>query len=272
MMKHEQFLKASDGVDLFLRKDIDDADKAVLVIVHGLGEHSGTMDYMAERLRKSHIGTYRPDHRGHGKSGGERAWLDSFHQLPDDLDLTVQLALKENPHRPVFLYGHSMGGFTVAAYAVKHPGLAIRGIITSAALLEDISNTFKSLEKGMDRHNKIENTFTTQICTVEERVREFRGDPLSVLYNTAGICYELSDGVGWFGRRMSDFDYPVLITHGGDDSIVNPQDSCDFFRKAKSLDKQLKIYGGCHHAIFQEFCRDEVLDDIMEWMLRRAEE
>ena len=82
--------------------------RAVAVIVHGLCEHQGRYDYFSGLFHKAGIGTYRFDHRGHGRSEGERTYYTDFNELLDDTNVVVDLAIAENPGVPVFLIGHSM--------------------------------------------------------------------------------------------------------------------------------------------------------------------
>ena len=65
------------------------------------------------------------------------------------------------------------------------------------------------------------------------------------------------------------FTYPVLMLHGEKDGLVSVQDTYDFFAAASSTDRQMKIYGGLYHEIFNEYCRDEVISDTLRWMRRR---
>lgn len=253
----------------FLKTEVETSDRAILVMAHGLGEHSGTFDYMAGKIHAAGIGTYRPDHRGHGRSEGERAHLDDFNHLLDDFHETVKLAISENPDKPIFLYGHSMGGFTVSLYCVKYRPRKVKGVITSGAVVRENQGLFRGVEAGLDVHARIPNTLYTEICSVPERVDVFRADPLSTLFHTAGTAYEICKGVDWFENRMKDLALPVFLTHGGDDCVVSVQDTYDFFRAVGSLDKQMKIYGKAHHAIFNEFCRDEVADDCISWIKHR---
>ena len=269
-MKETFFLKAADGVRIHVAKSVSDEDRAVLVMAHGLGEHAGTFAYMAAKLNDAGIGTYQPDHRGHGRSDGERGHLDDFNQLADDFHMTVTKALEENHKKPVFLYGHSMGGLTAALHSVKYPDLPIAGVITSGAVVVENQNLFGSFPKGLDVHTVFPNELYEEICSVTERVDEFRADPYATLLNTAGTAYEILRADEWLSPKMKDFSYPLFLTHGAGDVIVSPKDSMDFFEKAGSPDKQLKLYGGAHHGLFNEFCRDEFIDDCIGWINRRS--
>ena len=133
----ENMVLSFDGTKLFVNKEVDMDCRAVCVIVHGLCEHQGRYDYLAEKMHEMGFGTYRFDHRGHGRSEGERTYYDDFNQLLDDVNVVVDMAVSENSALPVFLLGHSMGGFAVALYGAKYPNKNLRGIITSGALTQD---------------------------------------------------------------------------------------------------------------------------------------
>ena len=136
-----EMIPSYDNTKLYLNKETDMDCRAVAVIVHGLCEHQGRYDYFSGLFHKAGIGTYRFDHRGHGRSEGERTYYTDFNELLDDTNVVVDLAIAENPGVPVFLIGHSMGGFTVALYGAKYPDKKLRGIITSGALTRDNKRT-----------------------------------------------------------------------------------------------------------------------------------
>ncbi len=75
---------------------------------------------------------------------------------------------------------------------------------------------------------------------------------------------------GLVPQGATDFAYPVLMLHGEDDWLVSVQDTYDFFAAAASKDRQMKIYGGLYHEVFNEYCHDEVIGDAIRWILARA--
>ena len=265
----ETMITSFDGTKLFFKKETSPDNKAVVVIVHGLCEHQGRYDYFAEKLHAAGIGTYRFDHRGHGRSEGEDTYYTDFNELLDDTNVIVDLAIQENPDIPVFLLGHSMGGFTVSLYGAKYPDKKLRGIITSGALVADNKKLITSVPKGLDPHQKLPNELGGGVCSVEEIVDWYGKDPYNRKTFTTGLCYAICDGLDWFAGKMKTFAYPVLMTHGEADGLVDVQDTYDFFKTAASKDRQMKIYGGLFHEIFNEYCRDEVIEDAICWMLRR---
>ncbi len=127
-------ISSFDGTQLYLNKEVSDGDVCVAVVVHGLCEHQGRYDYLADLFHKNGIGTYRFDHRGHGRSEGEHAYYDDFNDMLDDLNVIVDMAIAENPNRHVFLVGHSMGGFAVSLYGAKYRDKRLAGVVTSRAV------------------------------------------------------------------------------------------------------------------------------------------
>ena len=265
----ETMITSFDGTKLFFKKETSPDNKAVVVIVHGLCEHQGRYDYFAEKLHAAGIGTYRFDHRGHGRSEGEDTYYTDFNELLDDTNVIVDLAIQENPDIPVFLLGHSMGGFTVSLYGAKYPDKKLRGIITSGALVADNKKLITSVPKGLDPHQKLPNELGGGVCSVEEIVDWYGKDPYNRKTFTTGLCYAICEGLDWFAEKMKTFAYPVLMTHGEADGLVDVQDTYDFFKTAASKDRQMKIYGGLFHEILNEYCKDEVIADMIGWMEKR---
>ncbi|MEG1943598.1 MAG: alpha/beta hydrolase, partial [Angelakisella sp.] len=243
--------------------------RAITVIVHGLCEHQGRYDYMVEKFNAHGIGTYRFDHRGHGRSEGERTYYSDFNELPDDTHQVVKLAKSEHPNIPVFLLGHSMGGYCVALYGVKYPDM-VKGIVLSGALTCDNGRLIADVPAGLDPHQKLPNELGDGVCSVKAVVDAYVADPYNTKTFTTGLCYALNAGVAWLGTRMEEFAYPVLMLHGEKDKLVSVQDTYDFFGRMSSTDRQMKIYGGLYHEIFNEYCRDEVIGDALRWIENRV--
>lgn len=263
-------ISSFDGTGIFLNREVFQGARAAVVMVHGLCEHQGRYDYMVELLHKAGIATYRFDHRGHGQSEGERTYYGDFNELLDDTNVVVDMAIEENPDIPVFLLGHSMGGFTVSLYGSKYPGKRLAGILTSGALTKDNGGLITGVPKGMDPHTKLPNELGSGVCSVAEVVDWYGKDPLNTNTFTTGLCYAICDGLDWFAEEVKNFRYPVLMLHGENDGLVSVQDTYDFFKAAASEDKQMKIYGKLYHEIFNEYCRDEVIGDVINWILKRV--
>lgn len=258
-----------DGMRLYMKKDIRADARIICVIVHGLCEHQGRYDYLVGKFNAAGIGTYRFDHRGHGRSEGERTYYDSFHDMIDDAKAVVDVAKAENPDKPVFLLGHSMGGFCVSLFGAKYPG-AVKGIVMSGALTHDNRRLISDIPAGQDVHGKLPNELGDGVCSVKEVVDWYVKDPYNTGTFTFGLCYQLKEGIAWLKERKAAWSEPCILMHGEKDALVSVQDSYDFFNGIASKDRQLKVYGGLFHEIFNEYCRDEVIDDAISWILHRA--
>lgn len=263
-------ISSFDGTKLYLNKEVPSDSKAIAVIVHGLCEHQGRYDYLANKFHDAGVGTYRFDHRGHGRSDGERTYYTDFNELLDDTNVVVDMAIAENPDIPVFLLGHSMGGFTVSLYGTKYLDKKLRGIVTSGALTKDNGRLILDVPKELDPHTQLPNELGSGVCSVAEVVDWYGKDPYNTKTFTTGLCYALCAGIEWFADKAKGFAYPVLMLHGEKDGLVRVQDTYDFFAAAASKDKQMKIYGGLFHEIFNEYCRDEVIGDALQWILNRS--
>lgn len=264
-----EMISSFDGTMLYFNKEMPEQPKAVAVIVHGLCEHQGRYDYFADLFHQASIGTYRFDHRGHGRSEGERTYYEDFNELLDDTNVIVDRAIAENTDIPVFLIGHSMGGFTVALYGAKYPGKRLQGIISSGALTADNGKLITSVPKGLDPHTQLPNELGSGVCSVAEVVDWYGKDPYNTKTFTTGLCYAICDGLDWFSEAVHSFHYPILMLHGENDGLVSVKDTYEFFANAPSRDKQMKIYGGLFHEIFNEYCRDEVIGDAIRWIKQR---
>ena len=278
----ETMISSFDGTKLYLNRETEAGNRAIAVIVHGLCEHQGRYDYMAKCLHESGIGTYRFDHRGHGRSEGEDTYYGDFNEMLDDVNVVVDMAIANPPDLPVFLIGHSMGGFAVSLYGVKYPDKRLRGIVTSGALTHDFANLITGVPAGQDPHGKLPNELGGGVCSVAEVVDWYGKDPNNRKTFTFGLCYAIVEGLNWFSPKKQDFKYPVLMLHGEKDGLVSRargkgtvvglvsvRDTYEFFASASSADRQMKIYGNLFHEIFNEYCRDEVIGNVIGWIINR---
>lgn len=262
------YIPSYDGLELFFTRDPVEASRAAILIVHGMAEHCGRYDYVKGKLNAAGYSVYRYDNRGHGKSKGTRGHLDSFDPLIDDANFMIDLVAKENPNLPVFMLGHSMGGFIAAAFGAKYPG-KVKGIILSAAATNS-ANLKQILPPAVpDPMVPIPNALSSLISTDPAVVKAYEEDPLVLKETTLGLLDQFCKGQVWLNENESAFHYPCLILHGGGDQIVPAADSKRFYENIPSQDKSLKIYDGLYHEIMNEPIKDTVIADIISWINER---
>jgi acylglycerol lipase len=267
----EKTMKAKDGIEIFVKQNPVDQPRAVVVIVHGICEHLGRYAYTASRFNEWGYSVYRFDNRGHGRSGGERGFVEGYERFLEDTDLVVQAARQENPGLPIFLLGHSMGGFISVAYGIKYPD-RLSGLIHSGAAVmilpavKDLGDFDYNAQPLMP----IPNSLSNLICHDPAVVKAYDDDPLVLKEFTMKLMGEIFiRGVNWVLENIGDYRYPCLILHGGDDQIVPAEASRNLYDQIASTDKQLKIYEGLYHEILNEPEKETVLADIHQWIEAR---
>jgi alpha-beta hydrolase superfamily lysophospholipase len=254
-----------DGVELYTLKEIPEDMKAVVVVVHGLAEHLGRYEYLKDRLLSFGYGVYRFDNRGHGLSGGARGYVESYDNFIEDANVLVDLAKAENPDLPIFMFGHSMGGFIAASYGVKYTD-KLDGIILSGAATASLPAIEGGLNREFDPMTAVPNSLSSIICTDKSVVKAYEDDLLVLKETTLKLLTELIDGIKWLDSRVETFNYPCLILHGSNDMIVPKECSEFFFKNISSADKKLIIYPGLFHEILNEKKKDSIINDIHEWI------
>ena len=267
-MHNSEYIDTFDSQKLFLRRDLIDDPEAVLILVHGLDEHQGRYDYLVGRLNGEGYSVYRFDNRGHGRSDGAQAYIEDFNTYLDDADVVYQLAKEENPERPIFMLGHSMGGFIAAGYGIKYPD-KLKGQILSGAWTNE-TDAFKQIEKVSLAENpemKIPNELGDFISRSSYVVEDYAKDPFVSEYTTLQLMKTMiDDGIPWLVDNLAQYQYPVLILHGGDDKIVDPDCSDKLYDLISSKDKKKKIYPDLYHEILNSEEKETVINDILDWI------
>jgi alpha-beta hydrolase superfamily lysophospholipase len=269
-------LSMSDGTALFGIKDIPENPKAAVVIVHGVAEHCGRYGYTAETLYKRGYAVYRYDNRGHGRSGGARGYVKSFMDFIRDADMVVQTVKRENPGLPVFILGHSMGGFIAAAYGAEYPDSPDGEILSGASVIElplREVRLLKSLPYRILGGLKVKNNLGALVSRDAAVVEAYGKDEYNLTKTTLRLNGELFiKGTAWLSENIGRFKSPCLILHGGEDKIVTPAAGEWLFENISSRDKEKKVYPGLYHEILNEKEKEEVLSDICGWLDRHAAE
>ncbi|MGH3889696.1 MAG: lysophospholipase [Pseudonocardiaceae bacterium] len=246
--------------------------RAVVVIVHGLHEHSARYAHVGARLSGAGFAVYAADHRGHGRSDGRRANLERMALIVADLDLFVRFAAEHHTDLPVFMVGHSLGGLIALQYATE-PATPLDGLVLSgplvevtvgSALLKRLAGVLSALvpDLGVTALGA-----QGKISRDPEVVRCYREDPLVYLGKVkARTGAEILSTTLSLPARLSRLSVPLLILHGTDDLICAPAGSTMVHDRVSSPDKTVRRYQDLYHEVFNEPERDEVLTDLVHWL------
>ncbi len=270
-MAVEYTFESFDGIKLYGKTDAVDDPRAVIVIVHGLCEHQGRYDYLTMRLNAQGYSVYRFDHRGHGRSEGQKIYYSNFEEIAKDVDVVVERALVENPMAPIYIIGHSMGGYASALYGTMFPG-KVDGYVLSGAWTRDNKGLTKAaIEAPAPDLFYIPNELGDGVCSDPAVGRAYEADPYVIKEMSLGLFRAVNAGQKWMKENAEQFTDPVILLHGADDALVDVTDSLEFFQEIGSSDKSMRIYAGLMHEIFNEYDKDAVIDDALEWLAGHAD-
>ncbi|RLA16997.1 MAG: alpha/beta hydrolase [Gammaproteobacteria bacterium] len=265
-----------DGLALHGRfwKAIGEA-KLKLVIVHGIGEHSGRYSDLVSYLNRHNIEVLTFDNRGHGQSEGQRGHINSWADYRQDLKKMIELFAEERPDLPLFILGHSFGSLIVLDYILRYPE-GFSGAIISASALQPV-NVASELQKVAARFlSKLFPRFGLRLnidpdllSRIEGVCEDYRNDPLVHNCVTARWGMETLETMNWIKGHTSEMAIPSLFIHGDADGLNAEKGTVEFFNKIRHRDKKLIIYPGRAHEPHQDLGQEEVMKDMVEWLVGR---
>lgn len=253
-----------------------DAPKAILVVVHGLAEHSGRYSNLVNYFVPRGYAVYSFDQRGHGKSDGVKGFVDRFSDFVDDLDIFLRLVHNRHHAVKTFLVGHSIGGTIATAYAILHQG-EVDGLILTGATLSIPTDVAAGTIFAARILSLILPKAGLYVIDAEgisqdkDVVNAYVHDPL--VYRgkiCARLGVELINAMGTVKHQISKIHLPILVMHGAADRLSNPKGSEMLYQKTSSADKTLKVYEDYYHEIFNEPGREQVLADVAAWLKARV--
>ena len=272
-MKHTEFkFKTFDKLQLFGQSwQPEYRPRAVVCLVHGLGEHSGRYVHVADSLIQAGYTLISFDLRGHGKSEGPRGHTPSYEALMKDISSLLEVANKQFPQLSSFLYGHSLGGNLVLNYILRHQP-QLKGVIVSdpwlrlafepprfkiilAQITDYIWPSF-SQKNGLD---------TKVLSRDPEVVHAYENDPLVHDHISSRMFIGIYQSGYWALEHASEFSLPLLLMHGGDDKIISVKASHEF-ANTKTKNCTLKIWDGLYHEIHNEPEKEEVFKFLIDWL------
>lgn len=244
----------------------------VLLVCHGLGEHSGRYGNVVDAVVPDGWAVYGLDHRGHGRSGGRRAHLDHYDDFLTDFDVFRRTVVAGHPGLPVALLGHSMGGQIALAYALEHqddlhalvlsaPALASKAVPAPLVkVLRQVARVAPTLRPaGID---------ATKISKDPQVVAGYQADPLVHHGNpTLGLSIALFAAMDTLPERARALRLPLLLMHGTADELTEPSGTRTLESTSGSPDQTVRWYDGLWHEIFNEPERERPLADLREWLI-----
>ncbi len=244
--------------------------RAVIIFVHGLGEHVRRYLYWAGLFRDDGIGFAGVDLPGHGRSDGRRGNIGSYRLLGEMIDILIRSTKKTFPGVPVFLYGHSLGGGIVIDYLLR-TGPDIKGAIVTSPWLKlsfeppkgkmILASVVRFILPGLTQPSGL---VVEHISHDEEEVEKYKSDPLIHGLISVSLFYNAVKAGRNSLNNASGLKVPTLLLHGSDDHICSPDGSREFASKSELV--ELRIWDGGFHELHNEPFKEEVFTCILNWI------
>jgi len=265
----QRTLNAADGTALFVTDWLPEQPAGRgIVLMHGLGEHSGRYQHVAQFFNELGFAVRGYDHRGHGRSGGPRGDVPDNDRMLDDAELVIGDFAKQYP-QPILL-GHSMGGLMAARFAVEQRLPLSALILSSPALALPISGPQKLLAKllaalapGLAIPNGLQRRYLSHDGKV---VEAYEKDPLVHPKISARLLRCMLASIAIADAKAPDFHLPTLMVVAGDDHLVDARGSQRFFDLLPRGVATLHIYPQLYHELFNELEARQVFDDVRGWL------
>jgi alpha-beta hydrolase superfamily lysophospholipase len=245
--------------------------RATLIIMHGLGGHCGSFGRIVDRFVPLGYSVYGFDLRGHGRSSGQRGYLNHWSEFQEDLSRFLDLIPSQEPALPCFLLGHSLGALLALDYSLQNLS-QIQGIIALAPALKQVGVSpiriilgqvlswvypRFSLDTGIDLA-----TASRDAAVLEA----YAQDPLRHGRGTARLATEFLATTTWVWQHASELQVPLLMMHGTEDRVTSSIASYQFFQQVLFADKQWYEYADSYHHLYDDLNYLEVLTDIENWL------
>lgn len=267
----EGTFEGAGGVKIFTR-EWQPAGKphGVVVISHGLNAHSGLYEWAAQQFTSNQLAVYALDHRGRGHSEGERFFVEKFADWTKDLATFIDIVKAREPGLPVFLLGHSAGGVIACAYALEHQGDISGLICEDFAYQVPAPDIVLAILKGVSYvapHARVLKLKNEDFSRDPAVVAALNADPLIANESQPSeTVAELVRADALLAKSLQQITLPLLILHGTADKVTKPSGSIEFYERAGSGDKTLKLYEGHFHDLLADVGKQQVMGDIQIWI------
>jgi alpha-beta hydrolase superfamily lysophospholipase len=269
----DQVVPSRDGLRLKVRCWLTARPRGMVVVAHGLGDHAGAYAQLAEGVgERLGVDFIALDFRGHGRSPGRRGVVRRYDDLVEDLGAIVAWTRNRNPGLPLFVLGHSNGGQVVLRMALQPPP-GLTGVIASSPAIR----VAMPVPPGKLRLGRILLSVAPWVTLRADTPADgmTRDPAMQQIFRTDGLRHNRISAPLFFGmveggemllKRAGEITTPILMLVGGQDPVICPTSSRDFYDRLGSADKTLLFYPKMLHEPFNELGREQVFDDVARWL------
>lgn len=270
-MKHEEFFFKYRNYKLFGQYWQPKETKAIMLLVHGMGEHSSRyIDYVIPEFLAKHIAVITYDNFGHGKSSGKRGHCPSYTALLEVLDIMLSKAKEKASNIPIFVYGHSMGGNLVVNYLLRYKTVITGALVTSPFLRlafqppewkMTIGKVLQKIAPSLTLPSELD---VQAISRVSEQVEKYKNDPLVHDRISPNYSFPVIDAGIWAIENAAKLETPVLCIHGSEDQITDFRATKEFTEKTTYAEYILFDQG--YHELHNDLEKEKLVKTLISWM------
>ena len=270
-------LKTSDGCNIFLRSWVTDSPD-ILLVLHGLGAHSGWFIDMGNKLSARGVTVYAMDHRGFGRAGGLPGHIDNYHTYVEDINFIVTTIRDRHPEAAIHILGHSMGGIFASHYAAKYQN-SLASVLFLNPWIQDTSKTpifttLRILIGGIFKSRRYWQVAggSEVMTTNSEAIQLLHADTYWCRKQTASFLYQIFLMRSAALKNAKLISKPGLVMQAEADKTVVPEASHNLYDRLASNDKTWKTFAGYAHD--SEFEADRTLldNEVETWIAERIRE
>lgn len=270
-MNYEEFFFNHSKVKLFAHYWKPATSKAVVLLLHGMGEHSSRYNqYVIPELLQNSIGVLAFDNFGHGKSEGKRGHNPGYEAIMEVMDIMITKAKTIFGDLPIFLYGHSMGGNLVINYTLRNRS-EISGTIATSPFLKlafqppgwklFIGKLLQRLAPSITLPMELD---VNQLSKDQEEVNKYRNDPLVHDKISPNFSFPIMEAGEWAIKNANLLTTPMLLIHGTEDKIIDHKGTIAFSEKTEKA--SLVLLDGGYHELHNDSEKVLLLDKSVAWI------
>ena len=250
------------------------APRAILILIHGLGSYSDIFSNLVAKFVALDYALYGLDLRGHGRSSGQRGYINSWDEFREDLQAFLQLVRSSQNNIPIFAVGHSLGSLIILDYILHQPEIFSGAIALAPPLGKVGVSPFKlTLGKILARvcpRFFLNTGIDPSLYSRDEKlIQAYREDPLIHQLATARFTTEFLKTQQEIIKHKDLLKIPLLILHGSGDMVTLPEASRQFIEKVNFSNVQFKEYPQAYHDIQNDPDRELIFKDISDWLEQR---
>ncbi|MDG2194826.1 MAG: lysophospholipase [Polaribacter sp.] len=248
--------------------------KAIILLVHGMGEHATRYtESVIPKLTENGFGVIAFDQFGHGKTSGKRGHCPSFEAVLKSVEKVQEKALAIFGNKPLFLYGHSMGGNVVINYVLRKKH-SFAGVIATSPFLQlafqppaiklFVGKLLQKIAPAITMGNELD---PNDVSRDNTEVQKYMNDPLVHDRISPNFSITFIETGKWAIENANKLQTPTLLLHGTDDKIIDYKGTQEFSNNSNTT--TLKLYEGGYHELHNDLCKEEMLTDVVNWLKKQ---